>query len=113
MDEYLGFFDNATPRDYALAAYINGHKNRRDSIFVWGNNPQLYKLTDMLPSGKYTVAYHITQSPNTIRETYNSLQKNVPRYIIILPISQQIPYSLIWYRERLAIDGATIYEKIF
>jgi len=112
-DAYRGFFDKATPRDYTLAAYMNENKRQTDTIFVWGNNAQMYKLTNTLPPGRFIVVYHISQSQNTVKETYYALQKNFPRYIITFPISQQIPYSLMRYRERFSFDGTTIYERIF
>ena len=29
---------------------------KSDNIFIWGNNAQVYKLTEKLPPGRYTVA---------------------------------------------------------
>ncbi|MCL6096638.1 MAG: glycosyltransferase family 39 protein, partial [Patescibacteria group bacterium] len=69
VSSYEAFFDRNTPIDYELAAYIALHTNPSDSIFIWGNNAQLYKLTDKLPPGKYAAAYHITSYPDGVSNT--------------------------------------------
>ena len=44
-----------------LPIIIKLYAKPSDNIFIWGNNAQVYKLTNKLPPGKYAVAYHITK----------------------------------------------------
>lgn len=111
--EYQSFFDRMTPLDYRLASFLKENTKTSDYIFTWGNNAQLYKLTDKIPPGRYTVAYHITEAKNGISETSNDLKLKKPKFIIIMPYMRNFPFQLSNYRFRLIIDNAYIYERIF
>jgi len=113
VSSYQAFFDRKTPVDYKLATYISLHTNPRDSIFIWGNNAQLYKLTDKLPPGKYAVAYHITSYPDGISNTKTGILMKKPKLIVIMPNAKRIPFSLLNYREKIIIDNVLVYERIF
>lgn len=108
---YQAFFDRIVPRDYALAAYINRHRKSGQTLFIWGNSGQLYKLTNTLPEGRFIVAYHVTMQPTNFAETKKVLEANPPTFIIVLPNQSEIPISLFQYKERVIIDNATIYER--
>lgn len=111
INDYRSFFDSDVPRDYAIAKYLKTNTSQNDNIFIWGNNPQIYHLTDKLPPGRYTVAYHIIQNPGAINETRKVLQKTHPKYIIMLESEPEYPFSLNNYRYVYNIKGAHIYEK--
>ncbi|TXH54008.1 MAG: hypothetical protein E6Q89_08660 [Bacteroidia bacterium] len=113
VNSYQSFFDPITPRDYELARYINMNTQRDESIFIWGNNAQLYKLTNKTPLLRYTVAYHITGYPTGIEEMKNAIDKKKPELIIVMPNVGEFPYSLNNYQEKINIGGAIVYEKIF
>lgn len=113
VSSYEAFFDRNTPIDYELAAYIALHTNPRDSIFIWGNNAQLYKLTDKLPPGKYAAAYHITSYPDGISNTKAGILMKKPKLIVIMPNVGRIPFSLLNYREKITINKVLVYERIF
>lgn len=109
---YYEFFDRKTPRDYQLAQYILLKTKPSDNIFIWGNNAQIYKLTNKLPPGRFTVAYHITAKKETLDETYTALLKQKPKYILVTTNSP-IPYSLTQYVHRLNIQEAAVYERTY
>lgn len=111
VSEYQGFFDKFTPIDYELAMYINTHAQPQDNIFTWGNNAQLYKLTDKLPPGRYAVAYHITGMKNGIQETARDISLHKPKIIILMPYMNFFPFSLSNYSRKIIINEATIYER--
>lgn len=113
VTDYQNFFDHATPIDYELAYFVNSNTNPNDTIFTWGNNAQLYKMTNKLPPGKYTVAYHITGDKNGIKNTERDLAKNKPKIIIIMPYMKFFPFSLVGYSQRIIIDNALVYERTF
>lgn len=113
VSSYQAFFDKNTPTDYRIAAYINLHTNPDDSIFIWGNNAQVYKLTGKLPPGKYAAAYHITSYPDGVSNTKTGILMKKPKTIVIMPNVGQIPFSLLNYREKIIINNVLIYERVF
>ncbi len=107
---YQSFFDTIVPRDYALAQFINGSGKKNEGLLIWGNSGQIYRLTDTLPIGRFIVAYHITMTPQNLAETRQAFTQHSPRFIILLPNQDTIPFSLANYQERLIIQNAVIYE---
>lgn len=106
---YQAFFDVKTPRDYELAAFIKAHTTPEDNVFVWGNSAQIYALSGKLPPGKYTVAYHITES--AFRSTQVDINNSKPKYIVALSDTQPLPFYLPTYSSRFVFNEATIYER--
>ena len=112
LNSYQSFFDINTPKDYELARYIKSNTKSADSIFIWGNNAQLYKLTNKPPILRYTVAYHITNYPNAISEMDNAINTKKPKLIIIMPNVGSFPLALNNYNEKVNIRDVKIYEKV-
>lgn len=109
---YQSFFDRNTPRDYELARYIKSNTQNYESVFVWGNNAQIYKLSNKAPIMRYTVAYHITNYPTGVSEMNNAIITKKPKLIIIMPNVPTFPLALNDYNEKINIGGAIIYEKV-
>lgn len=107
---YQRFFDSDVPRDYAVAEYIKMKQNPGDPLFIWGNSAQIYLLSETLPVGRYTVAYHINND-EAVKETIKALKQKNPRFIIILKDEPQKNLPLTDYAYLLTIDGAAVYEK--
>lgn len=112
VSQYQRFFDRITPLDYELASFVRFNTRTSDYIYTWGNNAQLYKLSNKLPPGKYTVAYHVTSTKNGLKETARDLDLKKPKYIIIMPYMKYFPFQLTGYRERVIIEQAQVYERI-
>lgn len=110
---YQRFFDRNTPGDYDLAGYINSHSKKTDNIFIWGNNAQVYKLTEKLPPGRYTVAYHINNYKDGFENTKNSLLKSDPKFIVVMPNVSNYPFYLGNYYLKINLNGIEIYEKLY
>lgn len=113
VSSYYEFFDHKTPRDYEIASYIKMNSDSEDNIFLWGDSAQIYALSNKLPPGKYTVAYHIKQYKNGLKETQEAISKAKPKYIITLPESEPIPFDLPNYTSKFIFNEATIYERSF
>lgn len=111
VNAYQSFFDGKTPRDYEVASFIKKHTKETDRVFIWGDNPQIYSLTGKIPIGAYTVAYHITQNKNGIKDTQLAINTIKPKYVIILQEAPPFPFQIPEYVSRYTIKGATIYEK--
>lgn len=59
VNAYDTFFDRRTIRDYEIISYLNQHKQKDSTLYVWGNDAQIYPLTGTIPPGRFTVAYHV------------------------------------------------------
>jgi 4-amino-4-deoxy-L-arabinose transferase-like glycosyltransferase len=110
---YQKFFDGNTPFDYRIAQFIKPKLNINDTIFVWGNNAQLYQLTNTVAPTKYIVAYHITNYKDGVMTTIKGLGIAKPKFIVVMTNSGAIPFSLTGYSKIIDINSAIIYEKIF
>ncbi len=113
MTSYQAFFDQDTPSDYEIARFIKPKLNKNDTIFVWGNNPQLYQLVGVVAPTKYVVAYHISNYKDGPATTKQGLDQTKPKFIVIMASNNSIPFSLINYSRIININNATIYERIF
>ncbi len=113
VSSYQAFFDKGTPITYEIATFINANTAKSNSIFLWGNNAMVYKLTDKLPPGKYAVAYHITSYTDGVQNTKDALALKKPKFIVIMPNVGPIPFSLVNYKEKITIDNVLIYERVF
>ncbi len=113
VKQYQVFFDRNTPNDYEIANYLNMNLKKDDNIFIWGNNAQVYKLTDKLPPGKYTVAYHIENYKDGISNTKKGLEISKPKFIILMPNASSFPFVLSNYINKINLNGINIYEKIY
>jgi len=110
---FQSFFDPNVPRDYELANYIKTNTSPNDSIYIWGNNPQIYKLSGKTPITRYVAAYHSTYFPTGIEETRMAIENKKPKLIIVIPNTPPFPASLVNYQEKINISGAIIYEKFY
>ncbi|MBI2031503.1 MAG: glycosyltransferase family 39 protein [Candidatus Levybacteria bacterium] len=113
ISSYQAFFDRKTPTDYEVAQFIKSKTTSKDNIFIWGNNAQLYTLTNKLPPGKYTVAYHITYYKDGAKNTYDGILKTKPKFIIVMPSQNMPPIPLANYNKNYDINNVLIYERIF
>lgn len=112
VDSYQSFFDDITPMDYKIASYIRANSKDSDSVFIWGNNAQVYKLSDRIPLFRYTVAYHILGYETGVKEMETAINKKQPKIIVVMPNVPKYPLTLLKYERKIDIMGAIIYEKI-
>lgn len=109
--EYVNFFDWYVTRDYEIATYIRQRSTDNDTIFIWGDNAQIYALAKRLPVGRYTVAYHVTFYPNALSETKEAIKKEKPPFIVV--IRDDFPNTLLDtdYALKRVVKGVKIYER--
>ncbi|MDP2585811.1 MAG: glycosyltransferase family 39 protein [Candidatus Levybacteria bacterium] len=113
MAQYQAFFDRNTPSDYEVARFIKPKLSKNDTIFVWGDNAQLYQLIGVVAPTKYVVAYHISNYKDGPENTRIAIEKTKPKFIVIIASNNPIPFSLIGYSSKININKATIYERVF
>jgi len=84
------YFNSNIADTYKIAEYIKKNTTQSDKIFIWGDEPYIYALSDRLPAGRYTVAYHISDF-NGYAETITAIEKNKPKFIIYFSMENR-PY---------------------
>ena len=100
------------PRAYEVAQFLRLHTKKNTTVFVWGNPAQVYKMSETLPPGRYTVAYHITGSKTSMEETAKAIAVKKPKFVVLIS-SRNYPFTLSSYRYVYSIQGAAIYEYLF
>ena len=85
---YFSFFDGRVNETYQLSRLIRSLTGPTDRIFVWGNEPYLYALSNRLPVGRYTVAYHVVDFDGW-QETTGFLKQDPPVLIIKIKGNRQ------------------------
>jgi len=113
MVSYQGFFDRKTPFDYEIARFIKPKLTKNDTIFIWGNNAQLYQLIGVVAPTKYVVAYHISNYKDGLTSTQTALNTIKPKFIVTMQNGNLIPFALTNYFIKININNASIYERIF
>ncbi len=113
MISYQAFFDKNTPFDYEIARFIKPKLSKNDTIFLWGNNAQLYQLVGVVAPTKYVVAYHITNYKDGPATTQTGIKINRPKFIVVMLNAGPISFPLINYSKKIDINNASIYERIF
>lgn len=81
INKFHQYFDSDVSSTYEIGQYINQNSSPEDRIFVWGDMPYIYALSNRLPPGRYTVAYHIVDF-NGYQETMVALKTHLPKIII-------------------------------
>ncbi len=90
---YYNFFGPDVSSTYELARYIISNSSPSDRIFIWGDQPYVYSLSNRLPSTKYTVAYHIVDF-QAYRSTIEELKFHPPKLVVYSPNPSR-PYPLL------------------
>jgi len=111
---YFAEFGGQVNRNYALADFLVKSSRPTDKVFVWGpDGSAVYALSRRLPPGKYVIDYHINDFFSKAEEV-GVLQKNKPKFIIMLPDAQPFPEIIPLLRSAyvpiLTLDGAEIWH---
>lgn len=85
---YRKSFGYKTNDNYEISDFIKNNTDPKDNIFVWGDNPSIYALSNRLPSSKYTVAYHIVDF-NGYQITMDKIKIDLPKFIVYYPMSNR------------------------
>jgi len=113
--EYRNYFGPRVDDTYKISEYIKNTTTEKDDIFIWGDEPYIYALSNRLPVGKYTVAYHVADF-NQYESTYNQLIVQFPKTVIYYPQpGRPFPdldrYLILYYSPATAFGDATIYIR--
>lgn len=79
--DYRAFFGKRVNEIYKIAEYIKQNTKNDEKIFVWGDEPDIYALSDRLPAGRYTVAYHVIDFDKS-DETITKIKAELPTVVV-------------------------------
>lgn len=88
LADYRNYFGSQINEVYEISSYVKSNTSNTDKIFVWGDQPYIYALSDRLPSSRYTVAYHIIDF-NGYESTMNKIKAHLPKFIIYYQMSNR------------------------
>lgn len=86
--EYFSFFGYQVNSVHQISKYIQDNSTTSDKIFVWGDEPYIYALSNRLPTSRYTVAYHILDF-NGYEQTINQIKSDLPKFVVYVPMSNR------------------------
>lgn len=89
-ETYYRFWGDSTVINHQIADYIKDNTTSDQRIFVWGTQPAIYAISDRLPVGKYTVAYHVVDF-RAHDQTISSLTAQPPPFIVYFPHAPSFP----------------------
>ncbi|MEA3354899.1 MAG: hypothetical protein U9Q63_00220 [Patescibacteria group bacterium] len=107
LEEYRNYFDWRVSQTYRVAELIMTTTLESDRLFIWGDEPGIYPLSNRLPIGRYTVAYHVVDF-NGFDETILAFDKHKPKIVVVMEYEKRLFPEL---KTRLATDYVLI-EKI-
>jgi hypothetical protein len=81
QSQYYRRFNSITTSNYHLAAFLKKQDIRQ--LFIWGTNPMLYAQSKTMPTGKFTVSFHI-KDVKAYDGTMHNLKKQRPLYIVVM-----------------------------
>lgn len=79
--DYQQTFNGIMADNYRAASIIKPSPN--PYLFIWGTNPMLYALSQKIPSGRFTVAFHIKDF-QAYDETLASVIRTEPTFIVVM-----------------------------
>ena len=126
FEEYTAGFGQQIPVNYALSSYLSGCAaysrgdscvNQRtqvgDSLYIFGNEPAIYFLSNLQPASKYITFFHVAGTETSRKETGFAIAKNEPKFILVqkpkpgdFPELEKIinsDYNLVAYYENFVI----------
>ena len=116
LAQYNNYFDNNVNKIMALSDFLAAEGLNGTSVYIWGDIPWLYAISDLKNPSRYVTSFHVFGVPNGKEEVLGDLGKNMPG-VIILPKSS-IGYfdgleNLLSkkYTLQLQIDDSRIFAK--
>lgn len=84
VDDYNNFFDGNVNTIMALNDFLKKHGAAGKSVYIWGDYPWLYAISDVNNPSRYVTSFHVFGVPPKIgrEEVIADLEKKSPVYII-------------------------------
>ena len=81
QEQYFQTFNDLMSDNYQLSTFLKTQGVKE--LFIWGNNPMLYALSQTIPTCKFTVAFHVVDM-KVFDETFVELKQAAPEYIVLM-----------------------------
>lgn len=113
QENYYLTFNELMTDNYQLAKFLKQAQTK--NLFIWGTNPMLYALSQTIPVGRFTVAFHI-QDLGVYDETFQAVTDLKPKYIVVMndaPAFEKLDYYLDeLYLPNFSYKYMTLYKRI-
>jgi hypothetical protein len=83
QNQYYRNFDSRMPRNYEIAKRIRSLTNPADQIYIWGNEADIYVLSQRIQVGNLVVSFHVDDL-NARDQTMDQILANQPDLIVIM-----------------------------
>lgn len=91
-------FNSRMKDNYHAAEIISSSDDQ--NLFIWGTNPELYALTKKIPTGRFTVSFHI-KDLKAYEETITAVENSRPQFIVVMKNESE---DLVGLQELLSKD---------
>ncbi len=81
QQKYYQSFNYLMDDNYALSQFLQ--KQGEHKLFIWGDNPMLYALSQTIPASRFTVAFHITDL-GVYDKTLEEIKQVQPKFIVVM-----------------------------
>jgi len=88
---YVNFFSSNTYNVYRLNSLLSQNYPSLKNVYIWTDNPWIYKLADVKPPTKYLLSYHAERDIETVKQ--NIIKEK--SLVIIIDENSQNPQELI------------------
>ncbi|MDQ3008225.1 MAG: hypothetical protein M3Q81_01365 [bacterium] len=111
---YRDSFDGLMTDNYKATEIITQSNN--PYLFIWGTNPVLYAQTKKVPTGRFTVSFHIKDF-NAYEETMQSVLDREPTFIVVMNNEKtELPglteYLTEYYVAHSNFDNFTVWMRL-
>jgi len=116
-NSYLSWFDSKTPFVYTLAELIKLKTKPGECVFVYGDIPNFYPLSQRCPATFITTAYHLNFGSHFRNKVLQQLKNSPPPYIVTLKNTSASFDDLFLflksnYKRWINLDDATIWQRM-
>jgi hypothetical protein len=87
-EEYRDQFNPLLKDNYQVAKMLR--QNPEKELFIWGDNPLLYALTDKNPVGRFIVSFHI-EDFKAHEESLSAVKAKSPTFVIVMKDRAPLP----------------------
>jgi len=87
LNAYNDYFDSNVNSIMALGDFLNANNVHGEYVYIWGDYPWLYAISDVKNPIRYVTSFHVFGVPNGREEVIAKLEENQPVYIIKPPNS--------------------------
>lgn len=118
VDEYNNFFDGNVNTIMGLSDYLKTHGATGEGVYIWGDYPWLYAISDAHNPSRYVTSFHVFGVPPKIgrEEVLEDLAKKPPLYVIkpknsIGEFGEFENFLAANYTLIFKVDEAAVYKK--